>query len=163
LNLAVNARDAMRQGGRLRIVTRNRAIAAGADAIVTGARPGDYVMLQVSDTGHGMDAETQAKIFEPFFTTKSVGRGTGLGLSTVYGIVQQSGGAIQVQSAPGQGATFTLLFPRLAADALAPRTPAVHAVSNAAAPTQRARILLVEDEDAVRRLARLALTREGHE
>ena len=163
LNLAVNARDAMRQGGRLRIVTRNRAIAAGADAIVTGAKPGEYVTLQVSDTGHGMDAETQAKIFEPFFTTKSVGRGTGLGLSTVYGIVQQSGGAIQVQSAPAQGATFTLLFPRLAADALVPRAPAAHVVSNAGTPTQRGRILLVEDEDAVRRLARLALTREGHE
>jgi len=162
LNLAVNARDAMEKGGTLRIATRNHIVTAGSGSIAAGLRPGEYALLTVSDTGHGMDAATQAQIFEPFFTTKAVGKGTGLGLSTVYGIVQQSDGAIHVDSAPGQGAAFTVLFPRAAA-AAGPASQADEGVEARHTPSPRGRILLVEDEESVRRLARLVLTREGHE
>ena len=146
MNLVVNARDAMPDGGRLTIATGNVQLNATDDARGNGVRPGAYVTLSVRDTGVGMDVPTQARIFEPFFTTKEAGKGTGLGLSTVYGIVEQSGGHIAVESAPGAGPTFTIFLPR-------------HAGPGAAAPGQADRrslpvghetLLLVEDEAAVR-------------
>jgi two-component system cell cycle sensor histidine kinase/response regulator CckA len=106
LNLAVNARDAMPGGGTLSLET-------AMHVVPEGARAGHYVRLAVGDTGHGMDEATRERIFEPFFTTKPVGKGTGLGLPMVYGVLQQLGGHIEVESAPGQGTTFTLLLPRV--------------------------------------------------
>jgi signal transduction histidine kinase len=111
-NLCVNARDAIANVGRIRIAAENRSVPADG---VDGAHllgPGDYVRVTVTDDGRGMDAETLAHIFEPFFTTKGPGKGTGLGLATVYGIVQQNGGAISARSAPGEGTTFTIDLPR---------------------------------------------------
>ncbi len=158
MNLAVNARDAMPDGGRLTIETRNvRLDAADADG-QAGAQSGDYVMLAVSDTGRGMDAETQTRIFEPFFTTKALGRGTGLGLSTTYGIVKQSGGHISVESEPGRGAKFKIYLPGIggAEETMQPGSSA----SGGRAGTGT--VLLVEDEPALRRMVRLALTRSGY-
>ena len=117
MNLAVNARDAMSAGGRLTIETRNVQVDAAQASRNVGARPGDFVRLAVSDTGIGMDAETLRHVFEPFFTTKPQTVGTGLGLSTVYGIVRQSSGWIEVQSAPGAGACFRIFLPRVAGSA----------------------------------------------
>jgi PAS domain S-box-containing protein len=158
MNLVVNARDAMPGGGEVVVSTRAVELSAADAARVPGAPgPGAYVVLSVRDTGCGMDAATQRRIFEPFFTTKGPGRGTGLGLSTVHGIVLQSGGAIQVDSAPGAGATFTLLFPRHDAPAdAAPDAPGT-AVPVRCAGT----VVLAEDEEAVRRPIRLALEEAG--
>ena len=157
MNLAVNARDAMPAGGRLRIGTANRRVTAAEDRPV-GLRPGAYVTIVVADTGVGMDPDTMARIFEPFFTTKEPGKGTGLGLSTVYGIVQQSGGTVSVESAPGQGSTFTVYLPRYEGSGVAlPARP-----DRRALPGGRETLLLVEDEAAVRSSARRLLERYGY-
>jgi PAS domain S-box-containing protein len=154
MNLAINARDAMPRGGKLVFRTAHADLAVAAD----GIPPGPYVVLTVSDTGVGMSREVLANIFEPFFTTKAMGSGTGLGLSTVYGIVEQSGGFIRVTSQPGAGATFAISLPRVAA------APVKAADRPAAAPAQRGSetILLVEDQADVRRLALGLLRRHGY-
>ena len=158
LNLVVNARDAMPEGGKLTIETDNVTLDEQS-AVQRGVQSGSYVRLQVKDTGVGMSPEVQARIFEPFFTTKAVGKGTGLGLSTVYGILQQSGGHIEVTSAPGEGTTFRVLLPRVREDDAAPDAAA-------AAPPPPSRgsetILLVEDETSVRNLALMVLSELGY-
>jgi two-component system, cell cycle sensor histidine kinase and response regulator CckA len=157
LNLALNARDAMPRGGQLTIETKNLTLSEQQIGDRPMQTPGPYVMLAVSDTGVGMDPETQAQIFEPFFTTKPRGGGTGLGLSTVYGIVKQTGGWIWVYSEPGRGATFKLYFP-LTAEATDAQVPA------AAPTTMRGHetILLAEDQPEVRSVAVAVLTRAGY-
>jgi PAS domain S-box-containing protein len=157
MNLSINARDAMPDGGVLTISTQNVELGAQEARRLYRASPGPYVRLTVSDTGVGMDVETQRRIFEPFFTTKDPGKGTGLGLSTCYGIVKQSGGYIEVESELGRGTTFELYFPRTAEAVAAagddePEEDARHAGS---------RVLVVEDEPVVRDLAREILEQEG--
>ena len=148
MNLAVNARDAMPTGGRLILSTANIDFAASHKCRFENIPPGRYVRLAVSDTGSGMDAETLDHIFEPFFTTKEVGKGTGLGLPMVYGIVKQNSGCIDVESRPGQGTTFTIYLPRLEAAVEAPRDR----MSLAAKLEGSETILVVEDEEALRTL-----------
>jgi two-component system, cell cycle sensor histidine kinase and response regulator CckA len=155
LNLAVNARDAMRDGGRLWIETSAVTMQAGNEYELPA---GDCVMLRVKDTGCGMTPAVQARLFEPFFTTKAPGKGTGLGLSTVYGIVKQSGGAIAVDSAPGKGATFVIVLPVATGSDESAQAPApVPSVPEKRSET----VLLVEDEPQVRKLAGIALQRAG--
>jgi two-component system cell cycle sensor histidine kinase/response regulator CckA len=162
LNLAVNARDAMPDGGTLTIETRRRTILPGRDDPgARGVPPGDYVVLIVQDTGVGMDPVTQSMMFEPFFTTKPVGEGTGLGLSTVYGIVQQSSGLVTVESEPGFGTAFRIYLPRVAEPALDTRSDTVAVPQAATGPLRRATILLVEDDEGVRRLTRRVLEQFG--
>jgi PAS domain S-box-containing protein len=157
MNLVVNARDAMPNGGQLAIESSNRDVTATESRTYRGLREGRYVVLQVRDTGIGMDEETKARIFEPFFTTKPPGHGTGLGLSTAYGIVKQSGGYIAVDSVAGGGTTFTLLLPRVfeAQDAPSVTHPDV------AVPKSSGTVLLVEDEAAVREAAKRMLRKYG--
>jgi two-component system cell cycle sensor histidine kinase/response regulator CckA len=158
VNLAVNARDAMPRGGQLTIESMNRDVGAAETRAHRGLREGRYVALQVRDSGVGMDADTKARIFEPFFTTKPPGQGTGLGLSTVYGIVKQSGGYIAVDSAPGSGTTFTILLPRVfeAAEPTAAVVPL-----DVPASASRGTVLLVEDEAAVREATKRMLRKYG--
>jgi PAS domain S-box-containing protein len=158
VNLAVNARDAMPEGGVLTIRTRNVTLDRTYEAVRAGLPAGFYVALVLTDTGVGMDEAVQARIFEPFFTTKDRAHGTGLGLATVYGIVKQSGGAIEVWSAPGQGATFTVYLPREEA----PAPSAAIAAPDGAPPSGVETVLLVEDEEPVRKLACRALRRAGY-
>jgi two-component system, cell cycle sensor histidine kinase and response regulator CckA len=164
LNLAVNARDAMPDGGTLTIRTKNETLDK-TDA-AWAIRPGHYAMLSVSDTGHGMDATTQARVFEPFFTTKPQGQGTGLGLAMVYGIVKQSGGHVWVESKPDQGTTFTVYLPQPAEldTATALRAAPRSAGDPRPAGTQAGgeTILVVDDEEAVRSSTRRALERAGY-
>ncbi len=157
MNLVVNARDAMPGGGKLTIETQNIAVDENHRRGQTFIRPGDYVRLSVSDTGMGMDKETQSRIFEPFFTTKEKGKGTGLGLSTVYGIVKQSGGYVLVQSEEQRGTKFHIYLPRVegVAEKHAPPVPL-------AALGGTETVLLVEDEDSVRQLVRDTLAAKGY-
>jgi two-component system cell cycle sensor histidine kinase/response regulator CckA len=160
VNLVVNARDAMPQGGRITLRTRNVPAAECSSFKDVSVAPADYVLVEVQDTGHGIPAEVKDKIFEPFFTTKEVGKGTGLGLSMVYGIVKQTGGYVLCESEPGKGAIFRILLPRLIeTESEAPATP--EAVKPPADLTGRGAILLVEDEEAVRAFAARALASRG--
>ncbi|WP_093534698.1 PAS domain-containing protein [Stenotrophomonas rhizophila] len=149
LNLAVNARDAMPEGGRLVIEVDNAHLDNDFTAQNPDVPPGHYAMLRVKDTGHGMSAETLTRVFEPFFTTKEVGRGTGLGLSMVYGFVKQSGGHVLVDSAPGAGTSITLLFPRSAAE-LPQAGQTEHRGLGGYEMQDEATVLVAEDNDDVR-------------
>jgi len=157
LNLAVNARDSMPQGGKLVIETGDVEL-DDEEAHRRATKPGQYVILAVRDTGHGMDTETISHIFEPFYTTKEQGKGTGLGLSTVYGIVRQSGGSIWVDSQPGRGTTFQICFPQV--DEELEVVEPVKSTSRAATGTET--VLLVEDEELVRNLVRDILRQNGY-
>ncbi len=161
LNLTLNARDAMPHGGKLTIATCNRQVNQGhsdegADAMPP--RPGKYVVLTVSDTGVGMDADTQSHVFEPFFTTKDLGKGTGLGLASVYGVVQQSGGWVTFRSQLGHGSSFSIYLPEAGGE------PASTSTQPAPPPETKGTetILVVEDEDEIRDMVREYLERKGY-
>jgi PAS domain S-box-containing protein len=159
MNLAVNARDAMPHGGRLTIETANVELDSSFASTPSVLAPGKYAMLAVTDNGCGMDAKTQAHVFEPFFTTKEKGRGTGLGLATVYGIVKQSGGYVWVYSEPAHGTTFKIYLPRIEEE-----TPAGDSdrIDSRSLPRGTEMVLLVEDEKGVRELAREYLEMSGY-
>jgi two-component system cell cycle sensor histidine kinase/response regulator CckA len=158
INLAVNARDAMPQGGKLAIETANVLLDDTAVRHMPTARPGDYVMLAVSDTGIGMGPETRAKIFEPFFTTKEAGKGTGLGLATIYDVVKRSEGHIWVYSELGKGSVFKIYFPRVQAGAQAAAGEVRQSRAGAASET----ILVVEDDESLRDVTRDLLVQSGY-
>jgi len=161
MNLAVNARDAMPSGGKLTIETSNVTLDEGYARVHAPLQPGDYVMVAISDTGAGMDSETQSHIFEPFFTTKGP-KGTGLGLSTVYGIIKQSGGYIWVYSELGRGTTFKIYLPRVASTGQALTAPVESTVDHRAVEPGTETVLLVEDEANLRYLARQYLEKQGY-
>jgi CheY-like chemotaxis protein len=159
MNLVVNARDAMSDGGTIRIATARRQISEQRASASGEMQPGEHACLKVSDTGHGMDEETLARAVEPFFSTRE--QGTGLGLATVYGIVQQCGGDIEIESQPGEGTTVTVCLPLT-------EEPLPEVTEPAAAEEERmeaaaARVLLAEDEDQVRGLVKTVLESEGYE
>jgi CheY-like chemotaxis protein len=158
MNLAINARDAMPEGGRLTIETSNVLLESEYASLHIGVNPGPYVLIAISDNGMGISEETRTHIFEPFFTTKEPGKGTGLGLSTVYGIVKQSGGSVWVYSEINKGTTFKVYLPRVdqAAEDIkrASKPPEL--------PTGTETILLAEDEEVVRRLVREVLEQLGY-
>jgi CheY-like chemotaxis protein len=157
LDLALNARDAMPRGGTLTVTTANVTLDAAYARSRLEVHPGPYVLLTVADTGTGMTPEVQARVFEPFFTTKGVGQGTGLGLAAVYGVVKQSGGHVEVESAPGCGTTFQVYLPRH--EGAGPE-PVVAAPAPAPGGTET--LLLAEDEEQVREFVRLVLERRGY-
>jgi CheY-like chemotaxis protein len=158
MNLALNARDAMPQGGTLILETENVEVGQKYRPEDASISPGQYVMLRVSDTGIGMAEETLAHIFEPFFTTKELGKGTGLGLSTVYGIIKQSNGFITAQSQPGLGSTFRVYLPRV--DQPADKVEVLGPVEANVQGSET--VLVVEDEEGVRSLITMLLTRNGY-
>jgi PAS domain S-box-containing protein len=158
INLAVNARDAMKTTGQLTIQTRNARVEQQYAEDHPGVRPGEYVVVAVSDTGHGMDEATRARIFEPFFTTKEAGKGTGLGLAMVYGFAKQSDGHIEVQSQPHSGTCFRLFLPRVAHA----ETPLAPAAKDFRVTGGQETILLVEDEEPLRTLVREVLQSYGY-
>jgi CheY-like chemotaxis protein len=157
MNLAVNARDAMPRGGTLTIEVQDVELDDAFAETHPDAKPGPYVMLKVGDTGVGMDEATRLRIFEPFFTTKAPGRGTGLGLATVYGIVKQSGGSVSVRSEPGEGSVFTIHLPQVSAV-----TAAGHPDRAAKTGHGAETILVVEDEPAILLLAERVLQHAGY-
>jgi nitrogen-specific signal transduction histidine kinase/ActR/RegA family two-component response regulator len=157
MNLAVNARDAMPGGGKLTIETQNVSLDEEYRRMHLGARPGDYVMLSVSDTGHGMDREALNRIFEPFYTTKGTGKGTGLGLAVVYGIVKQHGGYINCYSEPGVGTTFKIYLPVIQIEA-----ESKTALDKATLAGGTETVLLVDDEESIRDLGKRILERSGY-
>ena len=158
VNLVINARDAMPEGGKLIIRTSGTLVDGESDRQGTGLRSGEYVMLEVSDTGTGMTEDVRSRIFEPFFTTKEVGKGVGLGLSTCYGIVEQSGGHIFVSGVPGQGAKFEVFLPAVEEPATAPAR-ADHIKSS---PRGSETLLLIEDESSVRTAIASLLRNHGY-
>jgi two-component system, cell cycle sensor histidine kinase and response regulator CckA len=158
LNLAVNARDAMPNGGTLTIATANAACGSGGREPTLSVAPASHVMLSVSDTGAGMTAEVKAHLFEPFFTTKEQGKGTGLGLATVHGIVGRMGGTIQVDSAVGKGSSFAIYFPRAEGAATTPQAATGRSSLDHSGQT----ILVVEDAEGIRRLAKRILEPRGY-
>ena len=158
MNLAVNARDAMPNGGKLTIETAPAELDRAYADYHPSVKPGRYAMIAVSDSGQGMDETTKARIFEPFFTTKAPGQGTGLGLSTVYGIVEQSGGTIWVYSELGKGTTFKIYFPRAAATGVAPEGPRGAVRPAGGSET----VLIVEDDESVAKLIRTLLQHAGY-
>jgi PAS domain S-box-containing protein len=160
MNLVINARDAMPNGGSLRIRLRNTCVSEEFTKLHPPMTPGEWVLLEVSDTGHGMTSETKARVFEPFFTTKSPVHGTGLGLSTAYGIVKQSGGFIWIDSVPGEGSTFSVFLPPTRQVPVAPDVPC--RATGTAETTYGATILLTEDEPDVRCLLRDVLAAQGY-
>jgi CheY-like chemotaxis protein len=159
INLTFNARDAMTEGGSIRVTSDSRWLTPedGQRLIGIPIPAGRYGLISVADTGHGMDSDTVNRVFEPFFTTKGLGQGTGLGLSTVYGITKQSGGYVWVESSPGQGTTFTVCLPEV--EALADSTPQ-RSTEPSAGPSRT--VLVVEDEDGVRELAARILADRTH-
>jgi two-component system cell cycle sensor histidine kinase/response regulator CckA len=157
VNLTVNARDAMPDGGKLTIETADVNLDEAYCRSNIECRPGRYVLLSVSDNGSGMDKETLSHVFEPFFTTKSLGKGTGLGLATVYGIVKQNGGFLNVYSEPEQGTTFKIYIPRIIEESGATEKPV-----EIAPETVSGRILLVEDDDMVRGMTLAMLEKIGY-
>jgi CheY-like chemotaxis protein len=163
VNLAVNARDAMPGGGRLSIDTGNTEVDAAYVARKPGLAPGRYARIRVSDTGTGMDRATAERVFEPFFSTKPKGRGTGLGLATVYGIVTGTGGSIEIYSEPGLGTTVSVLLPATEEAAGPDAIPAAPAVAGNDQRGHGETILLVEDEESLRELTGRILTRSGYQ
>jgi two-component system cell cycle sensor histidine kinase/response regulator CckA len=158
MNLSVNATDAMPQGGSLTIGTSNAELDEAYAWAHADVQPGAYALLTVSDTGHGMTDDVKSRLFEPFFTTKVPGKGTGMGLATVFGIVKANGGHIEVETSPGRGTTFKVYFPQVMDNT----SPDQRDVSPAGPATGTETILLVEDEEIVRNLTRTVLQRNGY-